>query len=394
MKALFLHDTYYTRDEQGNVYTLGVYPYSAWQRYLNVFDHLTVVGRISPNTQQNDLNTLQKSDGPQVDFLLLPTIHSPSRIFFKSRSIKKMLLKKLEEVDCVIIRGPSEYGLLIYREALAMNKVVAIELSGCAFDNTWNHHKLLGKIYAPLKYLRVRKMVGAANFVMYVTSKFLQNRYPNAHRTSHASNVEIATSDTSVLSRRLDKIRTGTAPYKIGLIGHAGNKLKGIHIALEALAELKIDYEFHLMGHVDDKLWNPIINALGIDSGKIIFDGVYPAGEPVLNWLDEMDFYIQPSLHEGLPRSLIEAMSRGLPCLASDTGGIPELLEDQCIHHKGDSTELSRQLNRYLNDADWKRKQAQRNFELALNYTREKLVPIRTQFWNDVGAEIRRRSPH
>ena len=47
--------------------------------------------------------------------------------------------------------------------------------------------------------------------------------------------------------------------------------------------------------------------------------------------LDECDIYLQPSLQEGLPRSVIEAMSRGCACIGAATAGIPELLESEYV---------------------------------------------------------------
>ncbi len=53
--------------------------------------------------------------------------------------------------------------------------------------------------------------------------------------------------------------------------------------------------------------------------------------EDVFNWLETIDIYTQPSRQEGLPRALIEAMSRGLPAFGARTAGIPELLEKEFI---------------------------------------------------------------
>lgn len=47
----------------------------------------------------------------------------------------------------------------------------------------------------------------------------------------------------------------------------------------------------------------------------------YPA--PALGW----DVFVQPSLEEGFGVALLEAMAQGLPAIASDVGGIPELVE-------------------------------------------------------------------
>ena len=51
----------------------------------------------------------------------------------------------------------------------------------------------------------------------------------------------------------------------------------------------------------------------------------------VFEWLETIDLYVQPSLTEGLPRALIEAMSRGVPALGSRVAGIPELINSEML---------------------------------------------------------------
>src|SRR5699024_9719142 len=53
--------------------------------------------------------------------------------------------------------------------------------------------------------------------------------------------------------------------------------------------------------------------------------------DEVFNWLETIDIYTQPSRQEGLPRALIEAMSRGLPAFGANTAGIPELIDRNFI---------------------------------------------------------------
>ena len=45
------------------------------------------------------------------------------------------------------------------------------------------------------------------------------------------------------------------------------------------------------------------------------------------NWYRKMDFYIVSSDEEGLPVSMLEAMSFGLPVIATDVGAIGEVIE-------------------------------------------------------------------
>jgi glycosyltransferase involved in cell wall biosynthesis len=47
----------------------------------------------------------------------------------------------------------------------------------------------------------------------------------------------------------------------------------------------------------------------------------------LLNFLSAADLFVMPSLEEGLPVALIEAMALGKCCIASDTDAIPEAVE-------------------------------------------------------------------
>lgn len=69
---------------------------------------------------------------------------------------------------------------------------------------------------------------------------------------------------------------------------------------------------------------------LGLDD-VVRFHGFVP-NDRVLEWLDggRVDVVVLPSESEGLPVSLIEALSHGIPAVASDVGGVAELLGDGC----------------------------------------------------------------
>lgn len=52
--------------------------------------------------------------------------------------------------------------------------------------------------------------------------------------------------------------------------------------------------------------------------------------ENVYPFLQKADVFVLPSLYEGIPITLIEAMGSGLPIVASAVGGVPDMLDEGC----------------------------------------------------------------
>jgi len=109
------------------------------------------------------------------------------------------------------------------------------------------------------------------------------------------------------------------------------SKEKGHHLAVEALNTLlKQNNNLKLMivgcGDYTTSL-SKLIDRFGLKS-NVILAGFVP-NESISNYYNAADIYMLPTLRaEGLPFALIEAMSIGLPIIASKMGGIPNIMED------------------------------------------------------------------
>lgn len=114
----------------------------------------------------------------------------------------------------------------------------------------------------------------------------------------------------------------------LGFVGHL-TKQKGLEYALKALAQLRNEIKKNIVFLIigDGLLKNQLeklCNDLEIKN-KVYFLGYK---KDALNYMRLFDVFILPSLWEGQPNVILEAMSLSLPIIATDVGGVPEIIEN------------------------------------------------------------------
>ncbi len=395
MRVLYCHDNIYQKCEGGIVYSPGQFPYSYWAPYLEAFDELTIAGRgVGIDTEINKLNI---SSGERVNFELFPNINSLTGRLTYATKVNKQLEQVVANADAVIIRAVSDLGWLAYHHAKRMNKPLAMEMAACGWDSTWNHGNKLGKIYAPIRHIRDRIITANADFVLYVSQDFLQRRYPTNGVTAKASNVRIDKPDEEMIKKHLQSLQKKSLslkePYIIGLIGNLDNKIKGVKDTINALKTVEEQkpgsFLFKHLGPGNPKPYIQQAKDLNI-SHCIQFDGMRQTGDAVLEWLKELDIYLQPSYQEGVPRATIEAMSMATPVIASTAGGIPELIKPEWLIKPGDTKTLAKLIIKMLENPVTQYETGLENFNKSMNYTSDKLIPKRQEFWSAF-AELARK---
>jgi glycosyltransferase involved in cell wall biosynthesis len=121
-------------------------------------------------------------------------------------------------------------------------------------------------------------------------------------------------------NRENDKVR-------VGFVGRLLSN-KGPQFLLEAAAQAVKEcpnLEFFLVG--EGPLRNYLdqqVNRLGLND-HLHFLGIIP---DVAEFLRQCDVFVRPSLTEGMPLTVLEAMATGVPTIASRVGGTPEIIID------------------------------------------------------------------
>jgi len=371
--VLFVCDNVFVRD--GDKIYSNSFSYSILKRYVDIFTTVTVVGRVE---ERSMVDNISLALGEGVEFIFLDSISNIGSFFGKRREYRQFLSLIIDDYDVVIIRLPSEFGLLVSSIARAKDIPYLAEVVGCGFEAMRYYGGVRSKIYAPILYLNMRYAIQKAPFVCYVTQEFLQKRYPTRGESISISDVYIPLINEKVLSKRLDKIKS-QQKIIIGTIAFLDVDYKGLDTAIKAISMVREDVAYQILGEGNPQRYQKMAKNI-----QIKFDKNLPQGERVFEWLDTVDIYLQPSLTEGLPRSLIEAMSRGCVCIASSVGEIPTLLDRDMLHLPKDTKRLSQLISDIIDNKSLQIEQAKLNFNKAQQYNSDILDKRREEFYSSI----------
>jgi glycosyltransferase involved in cell wall biosynthesis len=219
-----------------------------------------------------------------------------------------------------------------------------------------------------------------------VTANALQRRYPpgpNAYAVG-CSDVELP-NETFVAVPR--PVQPDKRQFKLIFVGGLGQLYKAPEVLIAAVAaNIRSGLDLRLTMAGDGKLradLEQLAQQLGIHE-HVRFAGLLPSGEAVRAELDQADLFVLPSRQEGLPRALVEAMARGLPCIASTVGGIPELLPPEDMVPPGDVAALAAKIREVLASRERLAQMAARNLQHARDYQADILRTRRRAFFEAV----------
>ena len=387
MSVLFCHDHRFIIDSDGAVFSRGQFSEAIVARYERAFGKMFIAARTMPAPQQLDRTAINLVFEDPSRFVSLPDQSSVRSLLLRDGTAQRQLEELMEGVDAVIVRLPSEIGLLAGALARQRGKPLITEVAGCVRDSLRSHGRLGARTYAPLAMWRMRRAVAMSDWTLYVTERFLQNRYPSRGERASVSNVQLPARNDELLSRRLGKIGSSGRPLVFGMVAAMFHNEKRVDVAIRALAEAtatRADIRLRIVGAGDTRALEAVADKMDVRD-RVEFLGVLPHGERLFSFLDDVDVYVQTSFQEGLPRALIEAMSRALPALGSDAGGTNELLAREWLHPPGDTRTLARQMLR-LHDPVLRSRLAEENFARAADFESHKLDARRLEFWKSFCA--------
>lgn len=231
--------------------------------------------------------------------------------------------------------------------------LIARRLYGIPFVVTYGYHygevaRLSGSCWKPWLIMLLERVALPRAAAVIVTSREMERRL-----AAHPARPRLAYFPNGVDLEHFAPVTRGPAERAWRQVLYAGRleREKNVERLIDALALVR-EPPVRLVVVGDGRLREPLARRARDAGVDVTFRGVVAHGEMPRLFADA-DCFVLPSLTEGHPKVLIEAMACGLPCAASARGGIPSMIEDEVtglLFDPEDSRDIARAVLRLLMD--------------------------------------------
>lgn len=290
-----------------------------------------LIGRYSPNNQEGK-HILDKSKEHLYKLSYYKNIPEliikfPLYIFKNFKVIKTYI----EKIDHLLIAVPSPLSLFFLYLANRNNKSITIFIRQETIElikNRYPKSKIPLIVAKFLEWILIHFLKRNQHIPVFTFGSILTDKYKNITLnvipladTRYSLNDIILESDI----RKID----WTNQIKLIFVGRM-EKGKGIENLLRTLKEIKKN-NVHLTIVGDGNQTSEYLE-MATQYGildNVTFVGFIPFGEGLFSIIRKHDVFILPSLSEGLPQVILEAMACGILVLASNIGGIPQIVKNK-----------------------------------------------------------------
>lgn len=352
-------------------YTKLSFPYYYWQDYLTYFDYVTIVARAKKVSKVEEGMVLV--NGENVDFYPLPYYIGVKQFVLKLPSLLPSLYKASSNNSYFLLRSGNATNILFFilfasRKPFIREYPGNIEEGIIGFAGNRMSIRFLAKFLNKLAKFQARSSKANSFVSEYCRELYGSNKPSVVFSSFKSSEISIEKFNYAIQ----DKVRLVSMGRLEGEKGHIN--------LLKAINDLS-NVHLHLIG--DGSQRENLYNYALENNIDVTFHGTLTDRHQIFSIIHDSDIFVIPSFTEGMPRALLEAMTIGLPCIGSNVGGIPEVLEVDALYDSKDTKQLSERINSLIDSQHKRELMGTRNRDfVASNYSDEALSKKKHMFWS------------
>ncbi|MFQ5590197.1 MAG: glycosyltransferase [Phycisphaerae bacterium] len=358
----------------------GYDTYGPYARYIAEFArHSEEVVVFAPISRSETDYSGCAIDAPNVRVVELPYFSTHIQAGLHLTSISAAFLREIKNLDVVNCRNTAPYGYLLYFFGRPRNLRFFYHFTSDPQEIITVGPKYRGSFgrFAARAYgldFRIQR------HVMKRTYSFVNGKLPYERLRRITDRMEPIISSALLQSdffKRADF--TLHKPPRLLYVGYLKH-MKGLSHLLDAVRILRNrgqTVELHLVGT------GPESHALRRQAddlalaGQVHFHGYVPMGPQLNGHYDRADIFVFPSLSEGSPRAVLEALAHSLPVVSTPVGSVPDLITDGqggLLVPRHDANAMAEAVLRFLGDDGLRRRCATTGYASATKHTVEHFV--------------------
>ncbi|MCX6218961.1 glycosyltransferase family 4 protein [Spirosoma sp.] len=272
--------------------------------------------------------------------------------------------------------------LLFFTARYGFGKKIIYHMHGSRFEDFYRNSDPVSKYFISRLVEKSDLIIGLS---VYWREFFLQNF--KLRRIEILNNVihQPSSNHLPLINKEAD------VRLRVLFLGAIGQR-KGIFDLLDVLARHRDVFEGRLVlrigGNGETKRLQDYIGEHKLTS-MVQFEG-WVSGAQKHELLSTSDVYILPSYNEGLPISILEAMSYGLPIISTPVGGTAEVVhhgDNGFLVNPGDKQALYNSLMEFVTQPELAPTMGYESLQLVRQYLPETVLPVLSTFYQSLLAK-------
>jgi glycosyltransferase involved in cell wall biosynthesis len=358
----------------GELYTKLAFSYEYWESYLEYFSEVIIIARAKEIYELDE--SCVKVSGEKVTFISVPYYVGVKEFVVKLPTLLVMLRNVAISNNKFLLRSGNVSNLLWFW--LIMNKKDYLrEYPGNIYEGVTGYGgssllvRGLGYLLDFIAKIQAKHSL-ANSFVSLYCKKIYESKKPSYVFSSF--NLD------EIMVKKQD-FNSGPI-FKVVAVGRLEGE-KGHEDLLESLASIRIKTKLIIIGDGTQK--TTLENRAKKLSLDVDFLGVVTNRDLLFKTIMGADLYVIPSHTEGMPRSLLEAMAIGMPCIGTSVGGIPEVIPNQYLVPPKSPIKLGHLIEKIAKDTSVRGKMSEENLVfINSNYSKSAMNKQKVNFWREL----------